>query len=231
MKRRKTKNSQAQQYDEMGEQYIQNQRSFFSGRHDWTREKIQGELRDKSGVKLLDIGCGSGDDIRWCEENEIEAYGIDSSEKMLQLAKGTVSHPERIRFGHYESIPFDAGVFDIVMGRFSLHYLRDFSNAYKEMARVLKPNGYLLQIVSHPVYDALKIVETGDEDRISVTLYDGEVIVEFPPHSITDHFSPTFFDLFQLLELDETESVDAENPHKVPETLFYKAMKRNNNLY
>lgn len=213
------------QYDNIGEAYINNQRMFFASKDDWSRNQLRAHLIRVGNGKILDIGCGAGDDIKWCEENALDAYGIDPSKKMCQLAKNFVSSPEKIMLGDFENIPFPDSSFDLVMGRFSLHYLKDFSKAYVEISRVLKKDGIVLLIVSHPTYDSVHQSETADE-MISVRLYDGKVTVRFPRHSLADYFSDTFLGLFDLRELNETNSVDADNPRRVPETLFYAAVKR-----
>ncbi|TSC54886.1 MAG: ubiquinone/menaquinone biosynthesis methyltransferase ubie [Parcubacteria group bacterium LiPW_30] len=213
------------QYDLIAEDYVNNQRGFFTGKDDWTRSKLKQELKKYKGKKILDIGCGAGDDIKWCEENGIEAYGVEYSEKMLNLAKNNVAYPENVKIGDYESIPFDDNYFDLVMGRFSLHYLKNFELAYKEIGRVLKSGGQLLIVASNPTYDTLKLQETDGDGLISVNLYGGRVVVKFPPHTLTDYFSREFFRQFVLQEIIESESVDAENPLKIPETLYFKAVK------
>ena len=214
----------SKQYDQIGRQYISNQKEFFSVRKDWSREKLHTALNSVRGKKMLDIGCGGGADVLWLEEKGTEVYGIDISSSMLELARKTVKDPENIQEGSYEKIPFADNFFDIIMGRFSLHYLKNLDDSYKEIARVLKPCGIFVQLVSHPVFDASLV--PNDEGKIKVELYEGKVIVEFFSHALTDYFSPTFLNLFDLKEIDENESVDAKNPNHLPEILFYKAIKR-----
>lgn len=212
------------QYDVMGKDYVSFQRKFFSNKGDWTRTKLRAELKQAKGP-VLDIGCGAGDDVKWCESNGIEAFGIEPSETMCELAKENVAHPENIKVGGYENIPFSDNYFELVMGRFSMHYLNKFSKAHQEMARVLQPGGKLLLIVSHPIFDAFTISRTR-EQLVAVKLYEGKVTVTFPPHNLTDYLSKEFLQLFNLKELSESASIDAENPERIPETLFIVAEKR-----
>lgn len=214
------------QYNQMGGSYDSHQKQFFGDKLDWTREKLHKKLSNIQDKKVLDIGCGGGADVRWCEEQGAEVYGVDPSEKMCELARQATINPDHIQQGSYENLPFDDATFDIIFSRFSFHYLKGFIKAYEEMARVLKEGGELLMIVSHPTYDAVAVAESSDKSLVSVKLYDGKVTVQFPLHHLTDYFSPDFFKLFELKEIDETESVDAENPHQLPETLFYRAIKR-----
>lgn len=165
-------------------------------------------------------------DIAWCESQEIEAYGVDPSETMRKSAQEIVKNPDNILKGDYEHLPFDDASFDFVLGRFSLHYLKDFQKAYNEISRVLKTGGMLALTVSHPTFDAYLVSETPHAELISVKLFNGEVTVTYPPHSFSEYFSQTFLKLFDLSEMDESVSVDAENPRNLPETLFYTAIKR-----
>jgi len=220
-----TNQATLKQYQEMGEDYTNNQRTFFADKEDWTRTAFRSELQKVRSGLVLDIGCGAGDDVKWCEENGIKAFGIDPVDKMCQLAKETINQPENIKLGSYEDIPFANQYFDLVMGRFSLHYLKDFRAAYREIARVLKTGGQLLLTVSHPTFDAFRISRT-KEKLVSVKLYNGKVSVKFPAHHLKDYFSTTFFGLFDLQDIKESASIDADNPDKIPETLFYTAKKR-----
>jgi ubiquinone/menaquinone biosynthesis C-methylase UbiE len=213
-------------YDDIGQEYVNNQRNFFTDKEDWTRKKLRSELVKFTKKKILDIGCGAGDDLKWCEEQHIDGFGIDTSEKMLELARSTVKNPQCIQQGDYEAIPYPSEHFDLVMGRFSLHYLNSFRQAYLETARVLKKGGTLILIVSHPFFDTYISTESGEKEIISVPLYEGKVVVKFPPHKLADYFSSTFLSLFDLQEVVESESVDAVNPRKIPETLYFMAVKR-----
>jgi ubiquinone/menaquinone biosynthesis C-methylase UbiE len=219
-----SKDSVSKYYDQMGEQYTLKQREFFSDKKDWSREKIRSAFNSIKGEKILDIGCGGGDDIAWFEKQGAEVYGIDISTAMLELARKNVAHPENIKEGSYQNIPFPENYFDVVLGRFSLHYLKSFDSAYKEIARVLKRDGTLVQLVSHPTFDSSHTADSGG--NIHIELYSGKVIVSFPPHTFNDYFSTTFNNLFELKGQDEDVSLDAKNPNKLPEMLFYKAIKR-----
>jgi len=212
------------QYDDIGREYVRHQRGFFAQKDDWTRLKMQAELKAVNTGRVLDIGCGGGDDVKWCEEQGIEAYGIDESATMCDIARETVAHPQRIQQGDYEHISFPDQYFDVVFGRFSLHFLTALALAYKETARVLKPHGKLLIAVSHPAFDAMRMLEAKNQSVISMNLYNDAVTVTFPPHKLSDYFSGTFFEFFELQEIGE--SPDEGSARNVPKTLYFKAAKR-----
>ena len=221
----KANDSHVSEYDDMGDDYVNYQRKFFASKEDWTRTKPYSELHKMKGKKVLDIGCGAGDDLAWCLKHGIDVYGIDPSHRMCELSKETSGKSDIVSVGGYEHIPFPGETFDLIFGRFSLHYLESFTDAYVEMARVMKKGAALLLVVSHPTYNVVYKMKSG-EKVISVKLYGGKVTVKFPNHEMSEYLSETFFSLFDLKELSESNSVDAENPDKVPETLYIKAIKR-----
>lgn len=109
--------------------------------------------------KVLDYGCGHGmhaTEIAKMGANEI--IGIDLSEESLKIAKnraGREGIAQKIKFIKMdaEKLEFPNNSFDIVFdgGTFSSI---DISKGLPEIARVLKPNGYLIGIETlghHPL--------------------------------------------------------------------------------
>ncbi|MFA6254308.1 MAG: class I SAM-dependent methyltransferase [Candidatus Paceibacterota bacterium] len=218
------------QYDEMGNQYIAGQESFFSKREDWCRIAIARHLSEVKNKKILDIGCGGGVDFKIFEQKGAEVFGIDPSEVMVNEAKKRVANPNNIQIGEYEDIPFPDQTFDIVFGRFSLHYLNNFDKAYNEVQRVLIPRGKLLLVVSHPAFDLTYLLkeEHKNDSLITVELYGNKTKISYPPHILRDYFSLKFFKLFDLIVLDEygEEELEKKKEDKVPGALLYCARKR-----
>lgn len=40
-----------------------------------------------SGGRIMDVGCGSGRDVKWFRDHGYEAYGMDASEELVKLAR------------------------------------------------------------------------------------------------------------------------------------------------
>ena len=105
----------------------------------------------KSGDRLLDVGCGSGDLLAAAASREAGAIlvGIDPDEDALELAShkiaGTI-HAAELHQGVAEELPFDDESFDIVAATRVLVALdpRTRARALKECWRVLRPGGRLL---------------------------------------------------------------------------------------
>ena len=102
-------------------------------------------LRD--GMKILDIGCGTGNlsgKLRECIN--IESVGIDISFKMLQKAKAKTLDVlcADVNFG----LPIDDRVFDAVIGSYFLHYIKNMGALIEDCFRILKDDSPLLFLTS-----------------------------------------------------------------------------------
>ena len=103
-----------------------------------------GPLLDAAGVaagnRVLDLGTGSGLVAAAVHDRGGRAVGIDFSKAMISVARRT--HPA-IEFheGDAESLAFDSGDFDAVVGNFVLHHLGRPAAALGEAYRVLRDDG------------------------------------------------------------------------------------------
>jgi SAM-dependent methyltransferase len=105
----------------------------------------------KSGDRVLDIGCGSGDLLAAAAAREAGAIlvGVDPDEDALELAShkitGTI-HAAELHQAVAEELPFDDESFDIVAATRVLVAMdpRTRAQALRECWRVLRPGGRLL---------------------------------------------------------------------------------------
>ncbi len=109
---------------------------------DYVDKWIQSRCR---GKRLLDYGCGNGEDSIFAAQQGAFVVGIDISDvsiancKKRALSEG-VSDRTEFMVMDAESLQFDDDTFDLVVEYGVLHHL-DFSAAMREIQRVLKPNG------------------------------------------------------------------------------------------
>jgi malonyl-CoA O-methyltransferase len=92
-------------------------------------------------TSLLDAGCGIGRRIK----DIPGAIGIDASSEMLAAG----GEPNVIA-GDVRSMPFASNSFDMVWCRLVLGHMRDALPAYRELARVCLPDGYVFVTDFHP---------------------------------------------------------------------------------
>jgi ubiquinone/menaquinone biosynthesis C-methylase UbiE len=99
--------------------------------------------RDGTGIRLLDLGCGTGHHMARLGRQGFDVAGVDGSEEMLSHAR-TANPGADLRQSDVEAIPFPDASFDVVLCIEVLRYLPDSSRCVREMARVLKPGGVCL---------------------------------------------------------------------------------------
>lgn len=107
---------------------------------------IQKYLENVPFERLLDVGCGTGFLIdNLAKERDAEYYGLDLSEKMIEIAKSkNIEGAEFVR-GSANMLPYDDESFDVVTCVQSFHHYPYPDEAMKEVYRVLKKGGvYIL---------------------------------------------------------------------------------------
>ena len=102
-----------------------------------------------SGMKVLDLGCGSGYlTFPIAKENpEAMVSGLDIVTKTLEnnAAEAQKGSLDNLEFISYDGtvFPFEDETFDLIVTRYALHHFPDIRQSMREVARVLKPNGRL----------------------------------------------------------------------------------------
>ena len=108
------------------------------------------------GDNVLDIACGTGVVTRLAAQQSVtgRVVGLDLNADMLRVARGidrTDDVPIEWREGSALALPFEEGVFNVVLCRLGLQFFPDKSLALHEMARVLTSGGRLLLSVFTPI--------------------------------------------------------------------------------
>jgi SAM-dependent methyltransferase len=129
--------------------------------HWWFRElrmMCHGLLRgatdsDSRNGRALDVGCGTGGNLRWIERR-LPAVGLDLSPLALAYARRRVVSP--LVRGTLSSLPFRSARFELVTCTDVLYHERvaDDAAALREIRRVLRPGGLL--VVNVPAFDSLR---------------------------------------------------------------------------
>lgn len=93
----------------------------------------------KAGGKVLDIGCGPGESLGLMREMDLEACGLDISEKLL--AEAALRGP--VILGNAENIPLKDEALDGASMECVLSLVEDKTLALREIWRLLRPGGRL----------------------------------------------------------------------------------------
>lgn len=113
--------------------------------------------------RVLDIGCGTGDDVRLMAELVVpagRAVGLDVSETMGAEARrrgtgGGQSAPIEFQQGDIYALPFPDGVFDATRADRVFQHLTEPVAGLTEMRRVTRPGGVVSAI--DPDWDTLVV--------------------------------------------------------------------------
>jgi SAM-dependent methyltransferase len=109
--------------------------------------RILGALGLRDGMRALDVGCGTGDDVRAMAAivgAAGGAVGIDVSEALIAEARKRVAADGvaiELHVGDAHALPFADGSFDVVRTERVLQHLIDPAAAVAEMARVARVGG------------------------------------------------------------------------------------------
>jgi ubiquinone/menaquinone biosynthesis C-methylase UbiE len=116
----------------------------FYARKDRVEEFLVGHLRP--GQSVLDVGCGTGPMVDFFCSKELRYCGLDVAQGMLDSISRQFSNTPywkriELKIGSSESIPYPDNSFDFFVGMGLLEYLDDMAPTFKEIARVVKPQG------------------------------------------------------------------------------------------
>jgi SAM-dependent methyltransferase len=95
-----------------------------------------------AGLRLLDIGCGTGRSRQIYADKAAEFTGMDLSSAALRIASARFPRDVWLQ-GNACDIPFPDGAFDAVCFSSVLHHIDDFARAVSEGQRVVRPGGYV----------------------------------------------------------------------------------------
>jgi AraC-like DNA-binding protein/SAM-dependent methyltransferase len=180
---------------------------------------------DVSGKKLLEIGCGSGQSLKYHGDRKAsELWGIDISEKQIEktreylslngLAAKLICSPMEEECG----IPVD--YFDYVYSVYGIGWTTDLEGTFSRIASYLKKDGVFIFSWSHPIHkcvvaenDMLTFKKSYfDESWYSVALEGGAI-------SLSDRKLSTYINAltkagFIIEEMFEESDEDLLQAHK-----------------
>jgi ubiquinone/menaquinone biosynthesis C-methylase UbiE len=126
----------------------------------------------KPGVRVADLGCGSGVFTDLLHQQGYDAVGLDISPKLISLGRAKYTGVEFLE-GDAEHLPFESGSLEGVLLSGIVHHLPNPTRCANEVFRVLKPGGafvafdpnrmnpfmYLYRDRSSPFYSSVGVTE------------------------------------------------------------------------
>lgn len=214
----------ANDYDSFAEAYTAEAESNLINGY-YTRPAILALAGEVAGRRILDAGCGSGPLCVALRDRGAIVTGIDSSAKMLELARERLGDNADLRHADLGSpLPFPDEAFDDVVACLVLHYLEDWAAPLAELRRVLTPGGRLIVAVDHPFVHKLIEPEASYfaiSKRSEEWTFGGHsALMTFwhrPLHAMTDAFTSAGFRIAVISEPHPAPEAHALFPDEVKE--------------
>jgi len=143
---------------------------------------------DVSGLRVLDVGCGSGYLAREMARRGAHVTAIDISPRMIALAREMeAAEPLGIGFQAIDAAEiggaFAAGSFDMAAACLALQDMADPATALRGVRSVLRPGGRFVASITHPGTDTpFRQWERGEQRRkrwLCIDRYFDRVAVEY----------------------------------------------------
>jgi len=190
------------------------------------------QIANLGGLSILDIGCGSGRDmLKYREAGASYIAGMDISVDMLKETKDKGIADELI-LGDVSQANQFSREFDIVVSKWALQCVEDYGAVISNIAKLLKPNGAIVLLVTHPLRQFLK-KKRGSRDYsekvvVESSLFGGQMFVNEPTHTFSDLLSPEFFKYFNLESFEEGNDIGCSevDGDKYPQYVLLKAKKK-----
>ena len=111
------------------------------------RDELVKHLKEKNGLRILDIGCGAGFFSIILSQLGHIVTGIDITPNMIEESKllaQSVGSTAQFAVMDAENLDFDDNTFDIIVARNVTWNLPHPDKAYVEWLRVIRPDGLIL---------------------------------------------------------------------------------------
>jgi len=138
-------------------------------------EKRLNLLGPVNGKKILEVGCGGGQNIIALARREAQGIGVDPSENQISYARKLAQKcnvDASFLLGRAEDLSqFGSEDFHMVLSSFAFDYVFDIDRAFEEIHRVLKKKGVFVFCLSHPFFNAVGFYLAGDPEDPEINDY------------------------------------------------------------
>ncbi|MBD3386288.1 methyltransferase domain-containing protein [candidate division KSB1 bacterium] len=109
-------------------------------------------IQPVAGMRILEVGCGTGLNLQQLQRAGNGVHGIDLSLPMVIEAHRKLDRTAVLSVSDAAQLPYPDRVFDLVIAMLTLHEMNDTmrSGVIKEIIRVCRTSGRLLLVDFHP---------------------------------------------------------------------------------
>ncbi|QAA30469.1 helix-turn-helix domain-containing protein [Clostridium manihotivorum] len=201
---------------------------------------------DVSGKKLLEIGCGIGNSLRYHGDRKAsELWGIDISEKQIEKAREYLSSKGLSANLICSPMEEDCGIpvdyFDFVYSIYGVGWTTDLEGTFSRIATYLKKDGVFIFSWSHPIHKCVAMEDDllsfkksyFDESWYSVPLEGGAIsLADRKLSTYINALTKAGFIIDQMVEESDDDIIQlykdsdfAKKAKMLPVTFVIKARK------
>lgn len=175
---------------------------------------------DVKGKRVLELGCGGAQcSIAFSKQGAI-AIGVDFSAEQLAFARRLCEREGvkvDLHHGDLADLAFlRADSVDLVFSAYSFGYVEDLGRVFRQVHRVLRPNGPLVFSLPHPSYDMIDDSDPEEPLLVRRSYFDRSPIeYEWNGVGFTD-YRHTIGDLFTTLTRSNFRVDTIIEPEPVP---------------
>lgn len=105
--------------------------------------------RDRSEIRILEVGCGAGNNLWFASREGFDVTGVDASDAVIEVARRRFREEGLsgdFRVADFTSLPLESNNFDLVIDRAAITNCGFITGAQaiNEVRRVLNPGGFFL---------------------------------------------------------------------------------------
>jgi SAM-dependent methyltransferase len=136
---------------------------------------VRGWIPSPAGVRVADVGCGTGRHALWLADAGATVDAYDPSPGMMAKAREKLASRGVRLHAHAlpEPLPAADGTFDVVLLALVADHLADLVGTFRELRRVVKLGGVVIFTVLHPAMNLRGITarftdpDNGNEVRVA----------------------------------------------------------------
>lgn len=183
--------------------------------NDFARKALT-EINKKGLKKVLEIGCGFGQDSEFFAENDLSVTAIDFSKKAIGLAKKHKNINYILMDTSVDLNKFKKDSFDIIYAHLSLHYFDDKTTkkVFRELYNILKSGG-LFFVKCKSIDDPL----FGEGQKIEENMF---LRQEHVRHFFSKEYMKKCLEKFNLINIEKTEGNYSGYPSRFIEAIATK---------
>jgi len=175
-----------------------------------------GRVPDRSQVRMLELGCGAGNNLWFAAREGFSVAGIDGSESAIRFARERFAAEglqADLRVGDFAVLPWPDASFDFVLDRGSLTCTRQatIARALDEACRVLRPGGKFLSTIysaAHPHKAFGRDLGDNTRDQFTGGYFQGLGLAHFVPREEVAKLYGRRFEVASAVHTVEEETLD-----------------------